>query len=89
MALAFTAMEAHDARYVEDQNWVRTINIPTAGFSAIDFDVTPEGKETLYQTGTASAEKFFERWNFEKYVEEFRRDESKHGRNLVWQQLRS
>ena len=86
-ALFFTAMEAHDARYIEDQDWVRTIPIPTAGVSGTDFDLSCEAADGLYRAGRAAAEKFFQGWDFGRYVTAYRRDDSKHGRKLARQQL--
>lgn len=81
-ALFFTSMEAHDARYIEDQDWVRTIPIATAGVSATDFDLSREASDGLYQAGVHGAEKFFSTWNFQAYIDTYRRDTAKHGRKL-------
>ena len=86
-ALFFTAMEAHDARYIEDQDWVRTIPIPSEGVSGTDFDLSKEAADRLYQAGRKAAEDFLAGWNFERYVTAYRQDDSKHGRKLARQQL--
>lgn len=82
-ALFFTAMEAHDARYIEDQDWVRTIPIPTIGVSATDFDLTREAANDLYQSGRKAAEAFFAQWDFRHYVDAYRKDTMRHGRKMA------
>lgn len=71
-AMFFTAMEAHDRRHVEEEDWVRTIPIPTVGVKATDFDLSRDDADRLYLAGQQAAQEFFETWNFEEYVEEYR-----------------
>jgi NTE family protein len=66
-ALFATMMEAHDARYIKDENFMRTIPIETLGIQTTDFDMTTEKKEALYESGRNAAADFFSRWNVEKY----------------------
>jgi NTE family protein len=40
-------MEAHDVRYIRDENFVRTIPIPTLGVKTTDFDLSREKSEAL------------------------------------------
>jgi NTE family protein len=75
-ALFSTMMEAHDARYIKDENFVRTIPIPTLGIGTTEFDVTRERSEELYQSGRKAAEQFFTGWNFNKYVDKYRKGKS-------------
>ena len=75
-ALFATMMEAHDARYIEDAQFVRTIPIPTLGVGTTEFDVSRERTEALYQSGRQAAEKFFATWNFADYVDKYRSAES-------------
>ncbi len=82
-ALFATMMEAHDARYIEDQNFARTVPIPTLGVGTVDFDLNRRRSGELFDAGYSSAQKFFEGWNFERYILAYRRDESRHGRNLA------
>jgi len=79
-ALFSTMMEAHDARYIEDENFVRTIPIPTLGIKTTEFDISQERSEALYQSGREAAEKFFATWNFTAYVAKYRKGESPPGR---------
>ena len=64
-----------------------TIAIPTQGISATDFDLSRAASEGLYQAGRQAAEEFFHSWDFERYVEAYRRDDSRRGRKLARQQL--
>lgn len=83
-ALFSTMMEAHDARYIEDQHFVRTIPIPTLGVKTTEFNITPDRTEALYQSGRQAAEKFLETWDFNNYIEKYRkRTPEPHRRTLV------
>lgn len=71
-AMVSTMLEAHDARYLEDADSVRTIRIPTGGVRTTDFDMSPEQKRDLFDAGVAAARKFFAEWNFNRYVSMYR-----------------
>ena len=71
-ALFSTMIEAHDARYIEDHDFVRTIPIPTLGVRTTNFGLQPEQKEALYLSGTKAAQAFFKIWDFEKYKARYR-----------------
>ena len=66
-------MEAHDARHIKEQHFVRTIAIPTLGVSTTEFDISRKKSEALYQSGRQAAEKFFATWDFNDYVAKYRR----------------
>ncbi len=73
LAALFTAMmEAHDARYISDHDFVRTIAIPTLGVRTTEFNITRERSEALYRSGRRAAEEFFGTWDFERYVRRYR-----------------
>ena len=72
-SLFATMMEAHDARYIEDEQFVRTIPIPTLGVGTTEFDISQARSEALYQSGRQAAEKFLAAWDFHDYVEKYRR----------------
>ncbi len=72
-ALFATMMEAHDARYIQDDAFVRTIPIPTLGVGTTEFDISPERSEALYNSGREAAKEFFDAWNFEGYKEKYRK----------------
>jgi NTE family protein len=71
-ALFSTMMEAHDARHIQDEHFVRTIRIPTLGVKTMEFGITPEKTEALYQSGQKAAREFLANWNFEEYVKKYR-----------------
>jgi len=73
VALFSTMSEAHDARYIKDADFVRTIPIPTLEVKTTEFDLSREKSEALYQSGRKAAEKFFATWNFAEYVDKYRR----------------
>ena len=72
MALVSTMMDAHDARYIENCNFVRTIAIDTLDIATTEFDITHERSEALYQSGVDAARKFFETWDFDAYKAQYR-----------------
>ena len=80
-ALFSTMMEAHDAQYIKDENFVRTIPIPTLGVKTTEFDISKEKSEALYQSGREAAEKFFAAWNFTEYVNKYRSGQHRPGRS--------
>ena len=71
-ALFSTMSEAHDARYIKDADFVRTVPIPTLDVKTTEFDLSQEKSEALYQSGRQAAEKFFDTWDFAKYVNKYR-----------------
>lgn len=82
-ALFSTMMEAHDARYIKDTDFMRTIPIPTLGVHTTEFDITPERKEALYQSGIAAGRDFFSRWDFESYQARAAQMAAKHRRDAM------
>lgn len=72
-ALFSTMMEAHDARYIADKEFARTIAIPTLGVKTTEFDLSPERGEALYLSGRNTAERFFETWDFTRYTRKYAR----------------
>jgi len=71
-ALFSTMMEAHDARYIEDADFVRTIPIPTLGVQTTEFDLSKKKADDLYEAGRKAAEEFFQHWDFNKYKTQYR-----------------
>jgi NTE family protein len=72
-SLFSTMMEAHDALYIKEENFVRTLPIPTLGVNTTEFNISKERSEALYQSGRKAGEKFFAGWNFADYVEKYRK----------------
>ncbi len=86
-ALFATMMEAHDARYIEEDQFIRTIPVPTLGIGTTEFDISRERSEELYQSGRRAAEKFFKTWDFDRYVDEYRRKKPPSGRSTRLKRL--
>ena len=72
--MVHTMMEAHDRLYVEQEHWARTIGIPTLGVGTTEFDLSPERKQALYDSGRKAAEDFLKTWDFKAYVEAYRKN---------------
>jgi NTE family protein len=81
-ALFATMMEAHDARYIKDTNFMRTIPIETLGIQTTQFDMTEEQKQALYESGEKAATEFLERWSFAEYTQKTTKEE--HRTDKVW-----
>jgi len=71
-AVVSTMLEAHDAQYLEEADGVRTIRVPAVGVRATDFELSPEERRRLFAAGAEAARRFFEQWNFERYVRLYR-----------------
>lgn len=73
-AIISIMLESQDQKYIEHQDAVRTIFIPTEGVKATDFNLSEGLKNNLYAAGTTAANKFFTTWNFEDYLRKYARD---------------
>ncbi|THF75942.1 patatin-like phospholipase family protein [Cohnella fermenti] len=58
-AMFETMLSAHDERYIEQNNRVRTIKIPTLGVRTTDFHLSAEKSEKLYRSGLEAGAKYF------------------------------
>lgn len=83
-ALFSTMMEAHDARYIEAQHFVRTIPIPTVGVQTTEFNLSAEKKAALYESGREAARQFLATWDFETYKQEFRASQVPSRTRSLW-----
>ncbi len=81
-ATVSTMLEAHDERFIADEQWVRTIGIPTLGVGTTDFNLSKETGRRLFQSGYAAAQRFLDRWDFQKYIELYREDPLHHSRDI-------
>jgi NTE family protein len=64
-----TLVSNQDNAYIDDPCTVRrTIFVPAHEVSPIDFDVTPEQREALYQRGLQAGEKFLKTWNYSNFL---------------------
>jgi NTE family protein len=77
-ALITTMLDAHDKMHVEDEDFERTIAVPTLGVKTTEFGLSPERRDALFQSGVKGAEEFFKYWDFRDYVRRHRvkRDKS-------------
>jgi NTE family protein len=71
-ALFETMMNAHDARYIQAHDFVRTIPISNLGVSTTNFNLSPADKEALYQSGVTAATDFLKTWDFDAYKRKYR-----------------
>lgn len=74
-AMFATMMEAHDALYMKDCDFARTVPIPTLGIRTTDFDLTGQQRNALYRSGADAATDFFKKWRFDKWKASYRRRE--------------
>ncbi len=79
-ALFGTMMEAHDSLYIENSSFARTIPIQTKDVGTIEFDISSEKSEKLYQRGRDAAEVFFQNWDFDEYKAKYSPTEVPPGR---------
>lgn len=61
-ALFETMKDAHDARYISKRHVKNIIFIPAEGVFSIEFHLTKEKKQELFQIGKDTAQQFFKRW---------------------------
>jgi NTE family protein len=79
-SLASTMMAAHDRLYLENATFARTIPIPTLGVGTTEFGIRPDRVRALHDSGHSAAAAFLDAWDFEAYIEEFRRGGTPAGR---------
>ncbi len=62
-ALIETMLSAHDERYIEKNNRIRTVKIPTLGISSTQFELSTSMSMSLFQSGEDAANRFFKQWH--------------------------
>jgi NTE family protein len=67
-ALVTTMLESHDKQHVEEDDFLRTVAIPTVGVSTTEFTLAPEKRDRLYESGRQAATEFLATWDEEKYI---------------------
>jgi len=67
-----TMMEAHDKMHIENEDFLRTITIPTLGVRATDFGLSEQSRTALFQSGRQAAELFLKTWDFQAYARQYR-----------------
>jgi NTE family protein len=73
LSLAFAALETlisdQDAAYIDDPCTVRrTIFVPTENVGPLDFTISAEERDALYQRGVRAAEEFLRTWDYPAYL---------------------
>ena len=64
-----TLVSNQDNVYIDDPCTVRrTIFVPADEMSPIDFDITPEQREALYQRGLQAGQDFLKTWNYANFL---------------------
>jgi len=71
--IAETIIDRNEEIYLNDKDAVRTISIPTFGIKATRFDITREECRKLYDSGYNKAKEFIRSWDFEGYINRYRR----------------
>jgi NTE family protein len=82
-ALAGTMMDAHDNYHISNSkgDFDRTIGIATiidlngvqTEIKTTDFDITQEQSQALYENGVEAGKKFLATWDFDAWVEKYRK----------------
>lgn len=67
-ALVTTMLESHDKKHVEDADYLRTVSIPTMGVRTTEFELRPEKRDRLYESGRKAAAEFLEDWDEDEYI---------------------
>lgn len=67
-AMFETMMDAHDNRYISNQDQARTIFVPTLDVKLTDFDIDEGRRDELFRSGIRAAETFFHNWTFDSYL---------------------
>ncbi|NEW06234.1 patatin-like phospholipase family protein [Paenibacillus sp. SYP-B3998] len=70
-ALFGTMLNAHDERYIEQQNRFRTVKIPTLGVQNTQFDLSKEASMELYNSGFSATDHYFTKWTMETYEQNY------------------
>ena len=79
-----TILDEDDARYISNKSLVRTIPVPCEDVSATEFDISAEKSMKLFKRGYAAANDFLTRWNFDKYVERYRKNTPPSRTETLW-----
>lgn len=77
LSLGIAALETlvsnQDTAYIDDPCTVRrTVFVPAEEVSPIDFDITAEQREALYQRGVQAGQQFLQSWSFADYLADCR-----------------
>jgi NTE family protein len=70
-AMFGTMMNAHDKKYIADEQQFRTVVIPTDGVQPTQFDISRAQRLKLYESGYVAGEAFFRNWDTQTYHRTF------------------
>jgi NTE family protein len=74
-AMVGTMTNFHDQMHIDDPSVLaRTMFVDTQHVKATDFDIDEPSQDMLFTNGELGAGKFLSKWDFERYVAEFRSD---------------
>ena len=76
IALIDTMLDAHDMKHIKEQDYVRSILVPSLGIKATNFNISKEESTQLFNAGMEAGNKFFEKWSFSQYVIQYREPKS-------------
>jgi len=72
IAVAQTMCKRNINEYLNEENLIRSIIIPTYGIAPTDFNLSRSTLTQLYKSGYISAKEFLSNWNFEEYIKKYR-----------------
>jgi NTE family protein len=76
-AMVGTMTNFHDQMHIDDPSVLaRTMFVDTQHVKATDFDIDEPSQDMLFTNGERGAGKFLSKWDFERYVAEFRSDDT-------------
>jgi NTE family protein len=67
-ALISTMLEAHDTKYIEEYDKLRSILVPSLDVRTTEFDLPPDQKVKLYNAGVQAATKFLKNWSLDTHT---------------------
>lgn len=73
VAMLHTLVNFHDQMHLDDPCVLaRTIFVDAGKVSAVDFDITPERRQLLFDQGAQAARAFLRRWDWPAYLRDCR-----------------
>ncbi|MBU3143024.1 patatin-like phospholipase family protein [Clostridium sp. CF012] len=72
IAVAQTMCKKNTSEYLNEENLIRSVIIPTYGIAPTDFNLSKATAIHLYKSGYISAKKFLENWDFQDYINKYR-----------------
>jgi len=72
IAVAQTMFKKNTSEYLNEENLIRSVIIPTHGIAPTDFNLSKSTAIHLYKSGYISAKEFLSNWNFQEYINKYR-----------------